>query len=281
MRTLLLVTVLICAGCSTANPPFQVYESPLLQAQYHPADRRNREFDPMSWGDHVESPSDVVVAKNEPARAVAPVAVGSALRPKPAVKTSPSLLSTKAETLSTKAETRVGARPDDSGRKPRDVNWQPEFAMQFVAKTLLVNGYETTASSISELYKECKSAQHVRHTKPKVGDVVFFHNVFDANGDGRNNDWYTHVGIVEAVDEGTASVRGWSGGQVRSFKLNVAHPRESELDGVEINSQIRQPGAKDAPFTEYHSGQLFAGFCDVLGDKPELVAIDGWQPNAR
>ncbi|MEZ4462177.1 MAG: hypothetical protein R3E66_21140 [bacterium] len=53
MRWLVLGMLLATSGCAAGNhAPFQVYQSPLLQAEYHPSERRNREFDPMTLGDH-------------------------------------------------------------------------------------------------------------------------------------------------------------------------------------------------------------------------------------
>ncbi len=273
---LLVVSGSVGTGCAAGQgAPFHVYQSPLLQAEHHPAERRSREFDPMTWGDH--APTDMVVASAEldetpkvPVR-VSPKTQAVAVAKKAKTKTTPS--------LSIKADSRVGARPENTGRKASAIGWQPENAARYVVATLAANRVEMTGvNAISDLYKSCKKRGKVHHTGPKIGDVVFFHNVFDANQDGRNNDWYTHVGIIENVDSGTATVIGWTKNGVIQSKLNVALARDAAGQSEDTNSQLRQPESTDAPFTEYHAGQLFAGFCDVLGEKPNLVVIDGWTP---
>ncbi len=282
MRRLLFILVAISAGSGCAagqGAPFHVYQSPLLQAEYHPAQRRNREFDPMTFGDHVAV--DAVYASSE---LDAPKTSKTKVTPKPQPKAVVAVKATKAKTtptLSVKAGSRVGARPQETGRKGPDIGWQPENAARYVVAVLAANKVEMTdVTAISDLYKSCKKQGKVHHTNAKIGDVVFFHNVFDANSDGRNNDWYTHVGIVDRVDSGTANVIGWAKGGVLETKLNVALARDASGQSGEINSQLRQPSSSDAPFTEYHAGQLFAGFCDVLGEKPNLVMIDGWSPES-
>lgn len=263
------------SGCAAGQgAPFHVYQSPLLQAENHPAQRRNREFDPMTWGDH--APADMVVASTELDETPAAVVL---VAPKAQVAAAKNTKKPTTPTLSVRAGTRVGARPADTGRKGPDIGWQPENAARYVVAVLAANEVEMTGvTAISDLYKSCKKQGKVHHTKPKIGDVVFFHNVFDANQDGRNNDWYTHVGIVDRVESGTATVIGWTKSGVIESKLNVALARDAAGQSEETNSQLRQPASSDAPFTEYHAGQLFAGFCDVLGDKANLVVIEGWTP---
>ena len=269
MRWLLLGMLFATSGCAAGNhAPFQVYQSPLLQAEYHPSERRNREFDPMTIGDHPQVELPVQLAQTpvqHKPEVVEPTQVA-------AVKSVPK------KALPTLSATRVGGNPRETGRHTHDDNFQPKNALAYVAATFAANGKTIAATSITQLYKDCKSAKQVKHIDAKIGDIVFFHNAFDANGDGRNNDWYTHVGIVTAIENGTATVSGWQSGEVRTFALNTAHPRDIERGGREINSQLRTPSSSDAPFTDYYAGQLFAGFCDIMGEQPNLVVIDGWKP---
>jgi len=138
---------------------------------------------------------------------------------------------------------------------------------------------DTTRTSIPKLWSACKSRGTTHQGTPLPGDAAFFHNAFDANADGRNNDWYTHVGIVETVDEhGTATVLSWQGGKVARLVVNPKQPDVSDVDGRQVNSRLRAPAADDAPYTQYYAGQLFAGWCTFLDGKKDVVVMDSWAP---
>ena len=134
------------------------------------------------------------------------------------------------------------------------------------------------------MYRHCRGEEAAyQNREPAAGDIAFFHNVFDANDDGRNNDWYTHVAIVEGVDaSGTVHLLGYRDGKVRSFTMNLEHPDARELGGGQpANTRLRPKRDDDPPFTQHLSGQLFAGYCALLGGKSELVVVDNWQPGMQ
>lgn len=270
MRRFALAMVMVSSGCAAGTgAPFHVYQSPLLQAEFHPAERRARPFEPMNRED-VGSVETTVVSSNELKRAQPrQTEVDSGAKVETRKPNKPS--------LSVIAPTRVGSRPEDTGRKSTG-DWEPLSATRFVVDVMQANGVELKTVGVADVYKHCKAAGRVRHADPKVGDVVFFHNVFDATQDGRNNDWYTHIGVVEGVEGTVAQVLGWKPGGLHTFKLDASRPKETTLDGGELNSRLREPSPSDPPFTEYHAGQLFAGFCDLLETKENLVLIEGWQP---
>ncbi len=141
---------------------------------------------------------------------------------------------------------------------------------------------ESDDEGVAALHQAVKQRGTIYHaTRPAVGDIVFFHNTFDRNGDGRNNDWYTHAGLVENVeDDGTIHVLTYSGGRVDSFAMNLEQPglATDERSGKVWNTSVRHKDGDDAPFTQYLAGELFAGFGNLLGDRTELVVIDNWRP---
>lgn len=276
MRGLALAAVLVSGCAAGTGAPFHVYQSPLLQAEYHPAERGMSDFDPGRVGDFHATEVQVASSTELPK----PKAVTVNPSPTPEASQTVSTPKTSARpTLSATARTHVGSRPDDTGRRTESQGaWNPTEAVGYVKAVLEANGVAVTGATVADVYKSCKAGGKVRHGDPRVGDLVFFHNVFDANGDKRNNDWYTHIGIVEAADGQAARVLSYRAGQVFAFELDASRPRETADGERTINAQLREPSASDAPFTEYHAGQLFAGFCDALGDKAELVVIDGWKP---
>jgi hypothetical protein len=96
---------------------------------------------------------------------------------------------------------------------------------------------------------------------PSPGDLVFFDDTWDRNGNGRRDDPLTHVGLVEWVDvDGTVTFLHRSGQGVTRGQLNVERPSRARAeDGRPLNATLRARRARgdDAPAL---AGQLFAGF---------------------
>jgi hypothetical protein len=94
---------------------------------------------------------------------------------------------------------------------------------------------------------------------PAPGDLVFWHDTHDRNRNGRADDRFTHVGIVEYVAEGTVVFlhRGAKG--VARGAMNPERPGERSADGVLVNSPIRHRSSRgrDVPVL---AGALFAGY---------------------
>ncbi len=109
------------------------------------------------------------------------------------------------------------------------------------------------------IYKTMHSRKLTHKRKiPKVGDLVFFHNTFDRNRDRRENDPFTHIGIVERIDGGgTMQFIHYINPRfgVRRDKMNLLHPRDRTK-----NSYIRSRRRYPSPTGKYLTGELFAGF---------------------
>lgn len=110
---------------------------------------------------------------------------------------------------------------------------------------------------------------HVRkngrlHRGPVVqaGDLVFFDNTWDFNGDGLVNDPLTHVGIVEQVEhDGTIVFISRVAGAIERYRMNVAHPHvHRTADGRLLNDYMRRKHWRDGEHTAYLTGELFAAF---------------------
>jgi len=102
------------------------------------------------------------------------------------------------------------------------------------------------------------------HQGPAVrpGDLVFFDNTWDYNGDGFINDPLTHVGVVERQEsDGTVIFISRVAGAIARYRMNLALPRvHKTTDGRILNDYIRRKDIGDPPTTGYLTGQLFAGF---------------------
>ncbi len=107
--------------------------------------------------------------------------------------------------------------------------------------------------------------QHGRiHQGPVVrpGDLIFFDNTWDYNGDGLVNDPLTHVGVVERVEaDGTVVFISRVAEAIERFRMNLAKPhiRRAE-DGRILNDHMRRKRGDDADGTSYLTGELFAAF---------------------
>lgn len=177
--------------------------------------------------------------------------------------------------------------PASTARRPAstDTRFDPELAAAYVVAVYTLNETSVATTSdpgIVDIYRHAQTAGAIYHTpRPAVGDLIFFHNTFDRNGDGRNNDWYTHIGIVEDVQEdGTVAFLSYMAGEVQRGWMNLEAPDTARRNGREINTTLRTPGRNDPEHTQHLAGELFAGFGSLLGDREEVVVIDNWQPGS-
>ncbi|MGL5255315.1 MAG: CHAP domain-containing protein [Brevinema sp.] len=91
----------------------------------------------------------------------------------------------------------------------------------------------------------------------QAGDIVFFHNTTDRNRNGKRDDAFTHIGIVEKVDSTGTIVFAHLGskGVVRA-KMNLYLPETRRLDGDIIMNDYLRRGGNDSSNL---SGALYAG----------------------
>ncbi|MBL8043757.1 MAG: hypothetical protein JNL86_12645 [Nitrospira sp.] len=96
----------------------------------------------------------------------------------------------------------------------------------------------------------------------QAGDLVFFNDTWDFNGDGLVNDPLTHVGIVEAVErDGTIVFISRVAGAIERYRMNVAQPHvHRSADGRVLNDYMRRKHWRDTAQTAYLTGELFAAF---------------------
>ncbi len=105
---------------------------------------------------------------------------------------------------------------------------------------------------------------------PEVGDLVFFDNTHDRNGNGDLDDELTHIGVVVKVDsDGTATFAhgGTSRGRVYG-RINVLRYWETKDDrGERLNSYVRDPEPWDPVEASYLAGELWVAFATVDPDQ--------------
>jgi len=110
---------------------------------------------------------------------------------------------------------------------------------------------------------------HIRHhgtfhDGPAVqpGDLVFFDNTWDYNGDGIINDPLTHVGIVERQEaDGTIVFISRVANAIERYRMNLGLPHvHLSAEGNVLNDYLRRKDRNDPVNASYLTGQLFAGF---------------------
>jgi hypothetical protein len=97
-------------------------------------------------------------------------------------------------------------------------------------------------------------------TWPSPGDLVFWHDTYDRNGNGRTDDGLTHVGVVLYVVDRTVVFVHRGGKAVARGAMDTRRPDEAKGAGGEVvNSYLRRkdPRLDGVPVL---AGALFAGY---------------------
>jgi hypothetical protein len=102
----------------------------------------------------------------------------------------------------------------------------------------------------------------------RPGDLVFFNNTWDYNGDDKVNDPLTHVGIVERQEsDGTVVFISRVAGAVERYRMNLGLPHvHKTASGRILNDYLRRKDVTDRSNTRYLAGELFARFATRLGN---------------
>ena len=131
-----------------------------------------------------------------------------------------------------------------------------------VEASLAKAGCAFTGSS-ADLFEKARAAGVLhRRRVPEVGDVAFFDDTYDRNGNGRLDDPLSHVAVVESVDaDGTVHmVHVGSKGVVR-LVMNLRDPStRADEAGKTLNDYLRAQSKRDPARTRYLAGELWVGF---------------------
>lgn len=95
-----------------------------------------------------------------------------------------------------------------------------------------------------------------RRKRPAPGDIVFFDNTYDRNGNGRLDDELSHTAIVETVaPDGTITMVHYASNGIVRLRMNLDRPHDDN-----VNDQLRAASRKDPGATKYLAGELWVGF---------------------
>ncbi|HUX12863.1 MAG TPA: CHAP domain-containing protein [Spirochaetia bacterium] len=124
-----------------------------------------------------------------------------------------------------------------------------------------------TGNGVVRLYRIAQSRNLVYTTQyPRVGDVIFWDNTYDSNGDGKWDDPLTHAGVVVNVrSDGTIAYihQNYARGIVIE-QMNLIYPAESaRIEGgktVVLNSPMRMRSQVYMNPNMVLAGQLYRDF---------------------
>ncbi len=160
----------------------------------------------------------------------------------------------------------VGARTIESGDRRIAYDCAGVIRAVYLAHGIdLYDGVHqnSQANGVRLIYDHVRAHGRI-HRGPVVraGDLVFFDNTRDADGNGRDNDPLTHVGVVEKVEsDGTIVFISRVSEAIQRYRMNLAHPQtHRHADGRILNDYLRRKRWSDQKSTRYLTGELFAAF---------------------
>jgi cell wall-associated NlpC family hydrolase len=128
---------------------------------------------------------------------------------------------------------------------------------------LMAEGSEDDENGVRTLFRyvEKHGQNHFRKI-PQKGDLVYFDNTWDMNGNGKLDDPLTHVGLVEQIgSDGTLQIIHRANHGIVREPMNLFRPHDDK-----VNAILRPKGRRDAPATPHLMSELFAGFGTVRKD---------------
>lgn len=95
---------------------------------------------------------------------------------------------------------------------------------------------------------------------PNVGDLIFWHGTYDVNRDGRLDDPWTHIAIVESIDRrGTITFLHAEKTRIRRGRMNLLLPHHQR--DTNYNTHLRRCRF---PSDRCHTSELWSGFATLL-----------------
>lgn len=109
-------------------------------------------------------------------------------------------------------------------------------------------GFPDAKSGTEAIFLDVKErGQLVPKGRARAGDLAFFHNTYDRNGNGLRDDRFTHVALVVAREaDGTLVIAHFASGRVKEDRMHPGHPRDAvdPHSGAVWNSPLRAGGGR-------------------------------------
>jgi len=124
-----------------------------------------------------------------------------------------------------------------------------------------------------------------RESNVNPGDLVFFDNTWDFNGDGKLNDPLTHVGVIERLEpDGTVIFISRVANAIERYRMNLDQPHvHKTAQGLVLNDYIRRKHPTDPENAARLTGELFAFYGNLLSPQKHMSSegTDAQNPNRR
>lgn len=136
----------------------------------------------------------------------------------------------------------------------------------FVEAVLHRAGLPITGS-VAMIYERAVRAGAVHHhPRPHIGDLVFFHNTYDRNNNGRQDDLNTHIGVVVDVEPDGTILLAHRGSRRAVIRMNLdpehLHTHRAE-DGRILNSYLKRTYRAPLNWPLRLTSQNWAAFATV------------------
>jgi hypothetical protein len=104
--------------------------------------------------------------------------------------------------------------------------------------------------TVAQMYEAAVTLDTVHHRQvPFLGDLVFFHNTYDRNRNGKQDDLYSHIAVVIDLEPDGTIVMAHHGSQRSILRMNLDPERvhlKEDANGKTINDVLKY--RYDAPF---------------------------------
>ncbi len=136
----------------------------------------------------------------------------------------------------------------------------------------------TFTGSTKTYWNEAKRRK-ATHSNPRPGDLAFFDNTFDKNGNGRVDDPLTHIAVVtEVLSDGTIVMVHRGGQGITEIRANLSRPNLHVKGDQVLNDYLRRnDGVEGAPRL---AGQMVRGFATMYGPEASEGTGDA-EPQTR
>jgi len=124
----------------------------------------------------------------------------------------------------------------------------------------------------------------LRGSNVSPGDLVFFDNTWDFNGDGTLNDPLTHVGVVERLEpDGTVVFISRVANAIERYRMNLDQPHvHKTAQGLVLNDYIRRKHPTDPDNVARLTGELFSVYGNLLSPQKHISSEEtGAQDSSR
>lgn len=113
------------------------------------------------------------------------------------------------------------------------------------------------------IFRKLSKEGQIFKKNPRPGDLVFFDDTWDRNGDGQLNDPFTHIAVVDQVlSDGTLQLLHLGNSGIAPLLMNLERPRENRdpASGQVLNDRLRRRTNRDPDGTPYLTAECFRAF---------------------